>query len=92
MSEPATAAKKPEIAKAVSFAALVPGSDAIEHVVDVNPGKQGSFLAGGGQEIVGPERLRELAPDAVIVMNPVYREEIEADLGRLGLAPRVLAV
>jgi SAM-dependent methyltransferase len=79
-------------AKAVSFAALVPGSDAIEHVVDVNPGKQGSFLAGGGQEIVAPDRLRELAPDSVIVMNPVYREEIEAVLDGLGIVPAVLAV
>jgi hypothetical protein len=28
----------------------------------------------------------------VIVMNPVYRDEIEAEIAKLGLSPAVLAV
>ena len=29
-------------------------------------------------------------PDVVIVMNPIYKQEIEADLRKLGLSPEVL--
>lgn len=77
-------------AKAVSFLNLLELGETIEWVVDVNPGKQGSFLAGSGQGIVAPERLRELRPDTVIVMNPIYRDEIAAQLASLGLDPAVL--
>jgi len=77
-------------AKAVSFLNLVRAGSAIEWVVDVNPGKQGSFVAGTGQPIVAPERLAEIAPDVVVVMNPIYRAEIQAQLARMGLAPELL--
>jgi SAM-dependent methyltransferase len=79
-------------AKTVSFLNLVDAHDTIRSVVDINPGKQGSFIAGTGQPIVSPERLAEIAPDVVVVMNPVYRAEIEAQLTSLGLAPEVIAV
>jgi len=77
-------------AKTVSFLNLVGAGDSIEWVVDINPGKQGSFIAGTGQPIVAPDRLVEIAPDFVVVMNPVYRGEIEAQLERMGLSPEVL--
>lgn len=70
-------------AKAVSFLHLLGQGPAIEAVVDINPGKQGSFLAGTGLEIVAPERLAGLRPDLVIVMNPIYRQEIERDVARI---------
>jgi SAM-dependent methyltransferase len=76
--------------KTVGFTSLLGLGDAIDAVVDVNPGKQGSYLAGSGQPILAPEALRERRPDVVIVMNPVYRREIQAELARLGLAPEVL--
>jgi hypothetical protein len=79
-------------AKTVSFLNLVGAADAIEWVIDINPGKQGSFVAGTGQPIVAPDRLVEIAPDVVVVMNPVYRGEIEAQLGLMGLSPEVLVV
>lgn len=79
-------------AKAVSFLHLLDVAQQVEWVVDINPGKQGSFLAGGGQAIVAPERLVEIQPDVVVVMNPVYKAEIEAQLSQLGLSPEVLTV
>jgi len=79
-------------AKAVSFLHLLDVSEQVEWVVDINPGKQGSFLAGGGQEIIAPERLVDIRPDVVVVMNPVYKAEIEARLSELGLSPQVLSV
>ena len=47
-------------------------------------------MATTGQEIVGPEQLKERKPDVVIIMNPIYKQEIQADLRKLGLEPEVL--
>jgi hypothetical protein len=64
--------------------------DAVEFAVDINPHRRGQFMATTGQEIIGPERLTEDKPDVVIVMNPIYKQEIQADLQKLGLTPEVL--
>jgi SAM-dependent methyltransferase len=64
--------------------------DEIEYAVDINPYKHGTYMAGTGQEIVGPEFLREYRPDVVIVMNPIYEEEIRQLTEGLGLTPAFL--
>jgi hypothetical protein len=61
--------------------------DWIQHVVDINPRKQGKFLAGTGQQIVAPEFLKDLRPHSIIVMNPVYLEEIKRMVKEIGLNP-----
>ena len=66
--------------------------DEIEYVVDINPYKTGTYIAGTGQEIVAPDFLQGYRPDVVILMNPVYREEIRQDLNEMGLAPEILDV
>ena len=73
--------------KAVGFLAALEVSDEVACVVDVNPAKHGMFMPGTGHEIVPPERLVELQPDLVVVMNPAYADEIRADLARSGSAP-----
>ena len=42
-------------------------------------------MAGTGHRIVSPDSLTEVQPDVVIVMNPIYLEEIRADLASRGL-------
>lgn len=64
----------------------------IRYVVDINPNKTGTFMAGTGQEIVAPAFLKNYRPDVVIIMNPIYKEEIENDLANLGLSPEILTV
>ena len=64
----------------------------VEYLVDINPHKQGKFVPGTGQQIVPPEALRELKPDVLILMNPIYRDEVERIVGGLGLAPQFLTV
>ena len=49
------------------------------------------YMAKTGLEIIRPLALRDYRPDIVIVMNPVYREEIIAELAKLGLSPEVIA-
>ena len=65
------------------------GTD-VSAIVDINPKKRGKFVAGTGQPIVAPEQLRESPPSTVVIMNPVYRDEIAAQLEELGLRPQLL--
>nr|MBP6805780.1 SAM-dependent methyltransferase [Chloroflexota bacterium] len=64
----------------------------IPFVVDINPHKTGTFLAGSGQEIVAPPYLSANPPDVVIIMNPIYRAEIGRDLQAMGLNPILMTV
>jgi SAM-dependent methyltransferase len=59
----------------------------IEYAVDINPEKQGKYVAGTGQQIVPPDFLTDYKPDIVIVMNPVYEREIRSYIKKMGLSP-----
>ena len=76
--------------KGVTFLNILRAEDRIKYVVDINPRKQGMFVAGTGQHIVAPEFLREYQPDSVIVMNAVYLEEIRATARQMGLRAEFL--
>lgn len=78
--------------KAVGFLTAVAMDAAVECVVDINPHKAGTFMAGTGHPIVLPEALRDLQPEVVIVMNAIYRQEIAATLATLGLDPLLLTL
>jgi hypothetical protein len=78
--------------KGVAFLTTLGITSGIEYVVDINPYRQGMFMAGTGQEIVSPGFLRGYQPDVVIVMNPIYRAEIRGDLERMGLSPELILV
>ena len=78
--------------KAVALLTSTDIGDAVRAVVDINPHKHGKFLVGSGHEIVAPASLAALEPDCVLVMNPVYEEEIGAHLASLGIAPRLLTL
>ena len=78
--------------KGVSFLTTLGIRDEVSHVVDINPYKHGKFMAGTGHEIVAPAALKEIKPELVIAMNPIYLEEIQHDLDDLGLDARLEAV
>ncbi len=71
--------------------ALAVATERIEYVVDVNPRKTGKHVPGTGQEIVRPDALRRIAPRTVILMNPLYRAEVERSLAELGVVAEVRA-
>lgn len=79
--------------KAVTFAAAI-GADLhmIAAAVDINPFKQGKYLPGTGQAVVAPEALVDQPPDVVIVMNPVYVDEIRENLAQLDLEPSIVTL
>ncbi|AQT69443.1 hypothetical protein STSP2_02633 [Anaerohalosphaera lusitana] len=57
----------------------------VPFITDINPAKHGCFLTGSGQMVIPPEELTSYRPDKVIIMNPAYKNEIEADLQRMDL-------
>jgi SAM-dependent methyltransferase len=78
--------------KGVAFLSTLDIREEIEYVVDVNPHKHGTYMAGTGQEIVEPDFLRSYKPDVVIVMNPIYGKEIQDALRCMECTPQVVRV
>ncbi|HEY4343306.1 MAG TPA: class I SAM-dependent methyltransferase [Parvibaculum sp.] len=80
-------------AKGVSFAILTdPENKTIDHVVDINPGKQGFFLPGSGLRVMSPEGSAARHPHTIFVMNPNYLREIEETARAVGIAARFVAI
>jgi SAM-dependent methyltransferase len=78
--------------KGVAFLTTLGLGEEVSAVVDINPYKQGKYMAGTGHEIVAPAALRELRPELVVAMNPVYLDEIQRELDTLGVDARLEAV
>ncbi len=72
--------------KGTSFLSMVPAASAVVAVVDVNPAKTGRHVPVSGHRISAPRELVDTDIAHVIVMNPIYRDEIGAQLRELGLS------
>jgi hypothetical protein len=79
-------------AKGVTFLNTTAAGDGVRAVVDVNPRKQGGYVAGTGQPIIAPRELVDDPPTDVLVMNPAYLDEVRRELDALGLAPSLSSV
>jgi SAM-dependent methyltransferase len=78
--------------KAVAFLTTLNVQDDIKYTVDINPYKQGMFIPGTGQEIVSQDFLREYQPNVAILMNPIYRSEVQNTLDNMDLTTELLTV
>jgi len=78
--------------KAVAFLTTLGIKDEIKYAVDINPFKHNTYLAGNGQKIVSPEFLKEFMPEVVVVMNPIYVDEITKDINKMGLNPQIVPI
>ena len=78
--------------KGVAFLTTLKIINEIHYAVDINPYKQNTYVAGTGQKIVSPEFLREYKPDYVIIMNPVYKNEVAGMLDNLEIDTELLIV
>jgi hypothetical protein len=76
--------------KGVTFLNAMGAGEEIVAVVDINPRKQGKYVAGTGQQIIPPSRLAEIKPDFVIIMNANYRNEIGQMLREVGVSADIL--
>jgi hypothetical protein len=78
--------------KGVTFLNLLDPGCGVEFAVDLSPSKRGKFIAGTGAEIVPPEFLSEYKPENIVVMNPVYHDEIRTLVHEMGIESRVLCL
>jgi hypothetical protein len=78
--------------KGVAFLTKLNIRDEIKYAVGVNPFKHGTYMARTGQKIVSPAFLQEYRPDIVIVMNPIYCNEIQQHLNEMGVTARLMPV
>jgi SAM-dependent methyltransferase len=78
--------------KGVAFLTTLGVEDEIAYAVDINPRKHGTYLAGSGHMVVGPQFLKEYQPDVILVMNPVYTNEIRVTLQELGIHAELIPV
>jgi len=76
--------------KGVTFLNMLQIHNQIEYVVDINPRKQGKYVAGTGQRIVPPDFLLEYRPDVIVIMNSVYKSEIKELCKQLGLSVEMM--
>lgn len=78
-------------AKGVSFANLAdPEGRILDCLVDINPHKQGCFVAGTGHPIVVPAQLVPRGVRNVVLMNPNYRQENAALLATMDCSARLV--
>lgn len=57
-----------------------PDCNLVDCVIDINPNKQGGFIAGTGHEIIGIDNIPARGLDSAVVMNPNYMNEIAGTL------------
>jgi hypothetical protein len=76
--------------RGVQFLTFADPERRLSAVVDVNPRKWGRYLPVTAHRVDSPETLTALRPDAVIITNPAYRNEIGAQLRALGVEAELL--
>lgn len=78
--------------KGVTFLNTLKKESHIEYGVDLSMYKQGKYVAVTGQKIMPPEFLKKYDPDVVIVMNPIYIEEIQYLMKEMVVSSKVIPV
>ena len=76
--------------KGVTFlTSLKLSTSVLPYVVDLNPRKVNLFVPLTGQQVVGPQFLKNYRPTDIIIMNSLYRREIKTQLAKMGLSPTI---
>jgi hypothetical protein len=76
--------------RGVQFLCLADRDRRLAGVVDLNPRKWGRYLPVTAHRVDSPDSLIQVKPQAVIITNPAYKNEISAHLDRLGVSAEVL--
>ncbi len=67
-------------------------TEIVSKVIDINPRKQGNYIAGTGQLICAPEFLKSNKHDVVYIMNPNYESEIRQQLNEMGVSVHIIVI
>lgn len=76
-------------AKGVSFLNIVKKPEMVIGVIDLNPRKQKKFIPITAHPIFLPEELKVIQPDRVIIMNPIYFDEIKNNIKEYGFREEI---
>lgn len=76
--------------KCVAFMTTLKIKDEIQYIVDINPNRHGKFIPGVGKQIVSPNFLKDYKPEVIIIMNPVYLDEIRKMVETMGIKAEYL--
>lgn len=71
--------------KTVGFLSALKDTTCIDAAIDLNPQRHGKFLPGSGLPVYAPPELLRLEPRHVVLMNPVYLQEVREHVRSLGL-------
>jgi 2-polyprenyl-3-methyl-5-hydroxy-6-metoxy-1,4-benzoquinol methylase len=78
--------------KCVAFLTTLKMKNAIEYIVDINPHRHGMYLPSIGKKIMPPNFLKQYKPDITLIMNPIYRSEIQIMLENMCVSTEVIVV
>jgi len=78
--------------KSVGFLTNFADLEVIEYVVDINPHMENNYIPGIGKKYVQPKFLKEYKPEAVIIMNGIYKDEITKTLHEMDVFPEIYAL
>lgn len=78
--------------KTVGLLTALQDDTLIDCAVDMSVHRHGRFLPPNGLPIFSPQDLAALRPKNVVLMNPVYYDEVRASLSRLGLLTNLLTI
>lgn len=76
--------------KGVTFLNILNIQHQIKYVIDINSRKQDCYIPGTGQKILSPSFLLRHPPDVIVVMNPVYQQEIKNMTKNMDISPSFL--
>lgn len=80
-------------AKGVTFALMAdPEGRFLDHVVDINPGKQNHHIGGSGLKVLSPKNAADRGARTIFVMNSNYLDEIRALAAETGISARLVAI
>lgn len=79
-------------AKTVGFLAALSHATRVHCAVDLSPQRHGRFLPGTALPVHAPQALQQIDPGYVVLMNPVYVDEVRAHLAALGVGATLLTV
>lgn len=79
-------------AKTVGFLAALTRASLVHCAVDLSEQRHGRFLPGTGLVVHAPEQLKAIRPGHVILMNPVYVEEVRARLVEMGVETELCTI
>ena len=78
--------------KGITFLNTIRSSVCIDYIVDINPHKHGLYVPGTGQRVVAPNFLKTCGADVILVMNPLYSDEIRRAAAQMKLGAEILEV